>query len=128
MSKAVDDLAGSMAFAVLMGTSRAVYGKYGEKLDLNRFMAGSALLCVAAYLCIALMALAGDLGCSGGPTLVGMVSSALGDNLKRGILAGIIFPILLLAGLWLSGRARKSAVEGRRWQIDLLLLTATKAP
>ena len=47
----------------------------------------------------ALLALGGDIGCSGGPTLVGMVSGALGDNLKRGVLAGIIFPVLLLAGI-----------------------------
>ena len=47
----------------------------------------------------ALLALGGDVGCSGGPTLVGMVSSALGDNLKMGILAGVIFPVLLLSGI-----------------------------
>ena len=49
----------------------------------------------------ALLALAGDLGCSGGPTLVGAVSSALSDDLKKGILAGIIFPILLVVGIFL---------------------------
>lgn len=153
VSKTVGDLAGPMAFAVLMGTSRAVYGKYGGRLNLDHFMAGSALLCVASYLCVALapspvvgllgcavcglsvgimwpgtfskasaglprggtamfalMALAGDLGCSGGPTLVGMVSSTLGDDLKKGILAGIVFPVLLLAGLALS-REKKAAEE-----------------
>ena len=47
----------------------------------------------------ALLALAGDLGCSGGPTLTGMVSSALGDNLRMGILAAIIFPILMILGI-----------------------------
>ena len=47
----------------------------------------------------ALLALGGDIGCSGGPTLVGMVSGALGDNMKMGILAGIIFPVLLLIGI-----------------------------
>ena len=47
----------------------------------------------------ALLALAGDLGCSGGPTLAGMVSSALGDNLRIGILAAIIFPILMILGI-----------------------------
>jgi hypothetical protein len=34
-----------------------------------------------------------------------MVSSALEDDLKRGILAGIIFPILLLAGVLLVKKA-----------------------
>lgn len=47
----------------------------------------------------ALLALAGDLGCSGGPTLVGAVSSMMSENLKLGILAGIIFPVLLVAGI-----------------------------
>ena len=44
----------------------------------------------------ALLALAGDVGCSSGPTLVGFVSGAFGDNLKFGILAACIFPILIL--------------------------------
>ena len=49
----------------------------------------------------AFLALAGDLGCSAGPTFVGLVSSAGGDNLKIGILAGTVFPVLLLLGsLW----------------------------
>lgn len=39
--------------------------------------------------------------------MVGMVSSALGDDLKRGILAGIVFPALLLAGLALSRKGKK---------------------
>ena len=47
----------------------------------------------------ALLALGGDLGCSGGPTVVGIVSCALGDNLKMGILVSVIFPVLLLAGI-----------------------------
>ena len=44
----------------------------------------------------ALLALAGDLGCSAGPTLVGQVASSAGDNLKVGILSGIAFPIILV--------------------------------
>ena len=54
----------------------------------------------------ALLALGGDIGCSGGPTLVGMVSGALGDDLKMGVLAGVVFPVLLLAGIALLGRKR----------------------
>lgn len=147
VSKTVGDLAGPMSFAVLMGTSRAFYGKWGDKLGLDRFMIGSSILCMFSYLCIslvpgsvfglvgcavcglsvgimwpgtfskaskamknggtamfALMALAGDLGCSGGPTVVGMVSSALGDDLKKGILAAICFPLLLLVGIVLCGK------------------------
>ena len=47
----------------------------------------------------ALLALAGDLGCSGGPTLAGLVSSYAGSSLKTGIFAAIIFPAVLLLGL-----------------------------
>ena len=44
----------------------------------------------------ALLALAGDLGCSGGPTLVGLVSGAMNDSLKAGILAAMVFPAVML--------------------------------
>ena len=44
----------------------------------------------------AFLALAGDLGCSSGPTLVGQVSGILGNNLKMGILAAVLFPILFV--------------------------------
>ena len=44
----------------------------------------------------ALLALAGDLGCAGGPTLAGLVSSACGGSLRAGILAALIFPALML--------------------------------
>lgn len=47
----------------------------------------------------ALLALAGDLGCSGGPTLAGLVSSYAGGSLKIGILTAIIFQVILLLGL-----------------------------
>ena len=59
----------------------------------------------------ALLALAGDLGCSSGPTPVaGFVSGVYGDNLRRGILAAVIFPIALLVSLLLIKRRR--SVEG----------------
>ncbi|MFA6948657.1 MAG: MFS transporter, partial [Eubacteriales bacterium] len=56
----------------------------------------------------ALLALAGDLGCAGGPTAVGMVSEAAGANIKAGLLAAIVFPIMLIAGLFICGRLNKS--------------------
>lgn len=43
----------------------------------------------------ALLALCGDLGCSGGPTFAGMMASHFGDNLKIGILCAIVFPAVL---------------------------------
>ena len=153
ISKTLGDLAGPMTFGILMGISRAFYGKYGDKIRLERFMGASALLCIASYLLIALvpvpalglvgcalcglsvgimwpgtfsmaaasmrrggtalfalLALAGDLGCSSGPTLAGFVSGVYGDNLRRGILAAVIFPIALLVSLLLIKRRR--SVEG----------------
>ena len=142
ISKTAGDLAGPMAFAVLMGASRLFYGKFGDRIHLERFMVYSSCLCILSYLGIsllpvpqlsliacavcglsvgimwpgtfskaaaalpgggtamfALLALGGDIGCSAGPTLVGTVSGAFGDDLKTGVLAGIIFPALLLAGI-----------------------------
>ncbi len=55
VSKTVGDLAGPMAFAILMGTSRAIYGKLGHKLNLDKFMSVSCILCVASYLLIAVV-------------------------------------------------------------------------
>ena len=49
----------------------------------------------------ALLALFGDLGCASGPGLVGVVSGAMGDNLKLGLLVAIAFPLLLIFGILL---------------------------
>ena len=59
----------------------------------------------------ALLALAGDVGCSGGPTFVGMVADAFNEDLKKGILAAIVFPIMLLIGVGLFLLKRKKNVE-----------------
>lgn len=44
----------------------------------------------------ALLAMAGDLGGSVGPSSVGLISQAFGDNLQKGLLFGGIFPVLLV--------------------------------
>lgn len=54
VSKAIGDLAGPMAFAILMGSARAFYGKFGDRIDLDKFMIGSGLLCIGSYLLISL--------------------------------------------------------------------------
>lgn len=60
----------------------------------------------------ALLALAGDLGCSAGPSLVGFVSDAANGNLKAGLLAAVGFPALLLFGLLLCKRALRKKRAG----------------
>lgn len=49
-SKTVGDLLGPCMFAVLMGCSRMFYGKFGEKINLRKFMLASGSLCVISYL------------------------------------------------------------------------------
>ena len=143
VSKTVGDLAGPCAFAIFMGTARAIYGKYSDKIPLKKMMAGSAILCIACYLIAArsgnpligligcaccgfsvgifwpgtfsiaalrlpgggtamyaLMALAGDLGCSSGPTVVGLAANAFGGDLKVGLLLALIFPAVMLLGIF----------------------------
>ena len=50
----------------------------------------------------ALLALAGDL------TLAGFVSSSVGNNLKMGILAAIVFPVLLLMGIQICKKSQEN--------------------
>lgn len=47
----------------------------------------------------AFLALAGDVGCTAGPTLVGFVTDAFGGELQKGLSFGIIFPVILCIGL-----------------------------
>lgn len=52
----------------------------------------------------ALLSLAGDLGCAAGPSVVGFVADASSSSLKNGILAAIVFPVLLITGLIVCGK------------------------
>ena len=151
VSKTLGDLMGPMLFALMMGLARAIYGKYGDRIKLEKFILLSCMLCVASYLIISLcpwpalgligcgicgfsvgifwpgtfsmasaslrrggtalfcmLALAGDMGCSLGPTVVGFVSSAVRDNLKIGILVAIAFPLLLTGCVQLRKRMQRS--------------------
>ena len=63
----------------------------------------------------ALLALAGDVGCSSGPTYVGMISGVLNDNLKMGIFAALIFPLLMILGIkMIMGLRKKAAIVSDR--------------
>ena len=44
----------------------------------------------------ALLALAGDLGCTVGPSLIGFIAEIFGNNLKAGFLFASVFPIIIL--------------------------------
>lgn len=47
----------------------------------------------------AFLALAGDIGCSGGPSVVGGISGFFRGDLKTGLLAAIVFPVILIIGV-----------------------------
>ncbi len=66
VSKIVGDLAGPCGFAILMGISRVLYGKFGEKINLSVFMIVSGVLCLFCYLLAGLanIPILGLVGCS----------------------------------------------------------------
>lgn len=142
VSKTVGDLAGPCLFAMFMGISRILYGKFSEKLDLTKVMLVCGILCAGCYLLASLstvpilglagcalcgltvgimwpgsisissqkcprggtamfafLALAGDLGAMVSPAIVGTLSEMADGNLKTGLLAAAIFPIVLVFGL-----------------------------
>lgn len=154
VSKTVGDLAGPCMFAVFMGIGRVFHAKFADKIDLEKYIAGCAALCVVSYLIavaplgavfnlvgcglcglavaivwpgmlsvaaarcpmggtamFALLALGGDIGCTAGPTLVGIVSGAFDDNLKAGLLAAIVFPMLIILGVYMLRRQEKVKVN-----------------
>ena len=56
----------------------------------------------------ALLATAGDLGGAFGPGLVGMVTQHTGSSLQKGMLAGCIFPLVLIVCLLILGSINKN--------------------
>ena len=54
IDKSIGDLFGPMMFAIMMGISRVIFGKFGDKISLDKYMIFSAILCIAAYLLISL--------------------------------------------------------------------------
>jgi fucose permease len=149
VSKTVGDLTGTLSFALLMGTSRVIYSRFGNKIPLEKYMLFCAFLCLASYLMItlsplpslslvgcavcgwsvgvmwpgtyslasielkrgstamfAILALAGDLGCTLGPSIVGIVSENAGNDLLRGIMAAMIFPIIMILGVAICAKTK----------------------
>lgn len=153
VSKAVGDLAGPCLFAMFMGISRVLYGKYSEKLDLTKVMLVCGIMCAGCYLLASLsqmpilglagcalcglavgimwpgsisissqkcpkggtamfafLALAGDTGAMVSPAMVGSLSEMAGGNLKTGLFAATVFPIILVATLIVLRSVKKFRV------------------
>ncbi|MCM1114369.1 MAG: MFS transporter [Clostridium sp.] len=139
VSKTAGDLAGPMAFAVLMGFGRILFSKLSSKIRIENYLIASSILCIISYLlaCLsqnpilsligcavcglsvaamwpgtislstkyltgtstvmfAFLALAGDIGCTAGPTIIGLITDSMGSNLKTGLIFSIAFPIIAL--------------------------------
>ena len=102
VSKSMGDLCGPMLFAILMGTSRALYGKYGERLPLELCMKLSAGLCIVSYLVISLSAwpVLSLLGCGVCGFSVGILWPGSFSIASRSISRGgtLLFALLALGG------------------------------
>ena len=167
VSKMVGDLAGPGLFAMFMGISRMLYGKFSEKFDLTRIMLICGAMCAGCYLLASLsaspilglagcslcglavgimwpgsisissrecpkggtamfafLALAGDLGATVSPAMVGSLAELAGGNLKNGLLVATVFPAVLVLGLLiLQRKARQKAgmhrcAEERVYEFD----------
>lgn len=142
LSKTLGDLVGPCLFAIMMGISRTIFGKFGEKLDLMKYMMFCGGLCLICYIaastsqspmigllgCVicgfsvgimwpgtisissqkipaggtamfALLAMAGDIGGAAGPGIVGAITQHAGDDLHKGLLAGCVFPAVLILSI-----------------------------
>lgn len=145
ISKTLGDIIGPCMFAFSMGLSRLFYGKFGNRIDLIKFIMFSSALCILSYIMTAAisnsiiaiigcalcgfsvgimwpgvtslaahkcpeggtpmfgyLAMAGDIGCSAGPGIVGFIASAVKvsateyDSLRAGLLSVAVFPIIML--------------------------------
>ena len=156
VSKTVGDLAGPCLFAMFMGITRTLYGRFSEKLDLTKVMLVCGIMCAGCYLLASLsalpilglagcalcglavgiiwpgtisissqkcprggtamfafLALAGDLGATVSPTMVGSLSEMAGGNLKTGLLVATLFPGILVIGLVILSKAKKSVMKNQ---------------
>ena len=102
VSKTMGDLLGPMMFSITMGISRSIFGKFGERLDLTKFMLVSAVLCIASYLLISLSgsAVLGLAGCALCGFSVGIFWPGTFSLASAGIKNGgtLMFALYALAG------------------------------
>lgn len=149
VSKTIGDLAGPMAFAVLMGLGRILFSAISKKVKIEDYLVISAVGCIASYMlaCLtpspvislagcalcglavsamwpatislttkvipnatmamfAFLAVAGDIGCTSGPTVIGFITDAFGGDLKKGLIFSVIFPAIIIFSLLSLKRKR----------------------
>lgn len=102
LSKAAGDLAGPCMFAVTMGISRVIYGKYGDRMNLMSFMFGSGSLCLLCYVMASVSSnpLIGLIGCIVCGFSVGIMWPGTISISSRQLPAGgtAMFALLAMAG------------------------------
>ena len=154
ISKTIGDLAGPCLFAFMQGTSRLIFGKYGERINLKKMMTASAVLCCICYLATSLspypvlslvgcaltgfsvgifwpgtfsiaagvlpgggtamfafLALAGDVGCSVGPTVTGFAADIFDKSISSGILISIVFPVFMFISLQIMRKTEEHEIH-----------------
>lgn len=154
ISKTIGDLAGPCFFAFMQGTSRLIFGKYGERINLKKMMTASAVLCCICYLATSLspypvlslvgcaltgfsvgifwpgtfsiaagvlpgggtamfafLALAGDVGCSVGPTVTGFAADIFDKSISSGILISIVFPVFMFISLQIMRKTEEHEIH-----------------
>lgn len=101
-SKTAGDLIGPCMFAITMGISRVIFGKYGDRLDLMKFMTGSGFLCLLCYLTASISAnpVLGLVGCILCGFSVGIMWPGTISICSRQLPAGgtAMFALLAMAG------------------------------
>jgi MFS family permease len=125
--KVTGDLLGMGGFAVMLGVGRALYGKYGARLQINRVLVFTSLLAIGCYVAVALspanwLSVAGCIACGFAASL--LWPGTLITSAERYPLAGAWLFALLAAsgdigaaiGPWATG-----------WVVDTVINTPVAA-
>ena len=99
VNSALDDPVVGLTGCILCGFSVGIMWPGTLSISSKKFPAGGTAM-------FALLAMAGDLGGSIGPGIVGRVTQMAGDNIRSGMLVGLIFPVVMVIGLLLFDKIK----------------------
>ena len=91
----------SLVGCALCGLSVGIMWPATFSLAAERIPAGGTVM-------FALLALFGDLGCTSGPAVVGKITDIAKGQLNIGLLCAVVFPALLVTGLYLLNRKKEN--------------------